>query len=670
MKISLNWLNDYIDIGYDAHAMADLLSDRGFPCEEIQVLDQDTMMDVEVTSNRGDCLGHIGVARELAAATGKALTLPDVTLDVNDQDVASLVDVAIDAPDLCARYTARVIQGVTVGPSPDWLVKRLETIGLRSVNNVVDATNYAMMETGQPPHAFDFDKIDQGQIVVRRARAGETLVSIDSTLCKLTEEILVIADARGPVAIAGVMGGLETEVTEATTTILLEDAHFEPVTVRSTSRQLVLPSDAAYRFERIVDREAIDWASQRSAQLIVQVAGGRMARGVVDCFPRPVDKTPVTLRLTRLQHVMGIEIPASRVTDILAALGFAPTLEHDVVTCVVPSWRSDVTREVDLIEEVARCYGYDKVPTEDRINIQVTSVDTYQTAVQAVGRALNACGYYETISVDFVDDTTAEIFAVSQDKSHLAVSDASRKSANKLRQTVMGSLLGILKTNVNVKNLPCRVFEVAHTFIPDDSGVLPREQTHIGLVADRDFRGLRAGVEQAIRALVPNAVIEFVPVTLSWAEAGAEIQVHGTVVGHAGVFSDAVLKAFELKHVMAVGAELVYDTLVSLKGPGVTLKAIPRFPAIERDLSLIVAESVTWANIVSAIDAHGPKELEGIKFVENYRGKGVPKGKKSVTLSLCFRDVDGTLMHETVDAFQKPIVDGLAEALKAELRSA
>jgi phenylalanyl-tRNA synthetase beta chain len=329
-----------------------------------------------------------------------------------------------------------------------------------------------------------------------------------------------------------------------------------------------------------------------------------------------------------------------------------------------------VTREVDLIEEVARCYGYDKVPTENKIEIEVTSVDAYQKAVQAVGRALNACGYYETISVDFVDDTTAEIFAVSHDKSHLAVSDASRKSANKLRQTVMGSLLSILKTNVNVKNLPCRVFEVAHTFVPDASGVLPKEETKIGLVADSDFRGLRGAVEQTIRTLVPDAVIEFLPVDLSWAEAGAEIQVHGTVVGVAGVFADHVLKAFELKHVMPVGAELAYDKLVDMKSPGVTLKAIPRFPAIERDLSLIVAESVTWANMVAVIAAHGPKELEGVKFVENYRGKGVPKGKKSVTLSLCFRDADGTLMHEMVDAFQKPIIDGLAEDVKAELRSA
>lgn len=671
MKISLNWLNDYIDIGYDAEAIADILSDKGFPCEEILAHDQDTMIDVEVTSNRGDCLGHLGVARELAAATGKPLKNPEVTLESSGQDVSSLVEVVVEAPDACARYTARVIQGVTVGPSPDWLVKRLETIGLRTVNNVVDATNYAMMETGQPAHAFDYDKIDQGKIIVRQAQAGETLISIDGTPCKLTENMLVIADAKGPVAMAGVMGGLETEVTDQTTSILLEDAHFEPVTVRTTSRQLALPSDAAYRFERIVDREALDWISQRTAQLIVQVAGGTVAQGMVDCYPRPRVDAPVALRLSRLGHVLGIDVPSQDVVDILSALGFEPSLQTpEVVTCKVPSWRSDVSREADLIEEVARCYGYDKVPTQDRIEIQVTSVDAYQKDVQAVGRGLNACGYYETISVDFIDDATAELFAVRADKNHLAVADVSRKSANKLRQTVMGSLLSILKTNVNVKNLPCRVFEVAHTFVPDASGILPKEETSIGLVADSDFRALRTAVEQTIRTLVPDAAIEFVPVDLPWAQAGAEVHVNGAGVGHAGVFSESVLKAFELKHVMPVGAELAFDTLVNMKSDRVTLKAIPRFPAIERDLSLIVAESVKWSDIVAAIDSHGPIELEGVKYREIYRGKGVPKDKKSVTLSLRFRDADGTLKHDTVDVFQKPIVDGLVADVQAELRSA
>jgi len=273
MKLLLSWLKDYIETDQTPDQIAEILSNLGFPCEGIERLDDDAVIDVEVTSNRGDCLSYIGIARELATATGRQVTMPAVELDEADRDVGGLAGVKIAEPDLCCRYTARVIDGVTVGPSPEWMVKRFEAVGLRSVNNVVDATNYAMMETGQPPHAFDYARITDGTIIVRKAVAGERIVSIDGTQCDLEPDMLIIADPKGPVAIAGVMGGLDTEVGDATKTILLEDAYFDPVTVRTTSRKLSLPSEAAFRFERTVDIENIDWASRRTAQLIIQLAG-------------------------------------------------------------------------------------------------------------------------------------------------------------------------------------------------------------------------------------------------------------------------------------------------------------------------------------------------------------------------------------------------------------
>ena len=250
MKISIDWLNDYIETGLNPEQIAEVLSDLGFPCEGIVKFDGDTVIDVEITSNRGDCLGYIGIARELSAATGKKMKMPKIELDESKKDVTDLADVEITEPQLCCRYTARVIEGVEIAPSPDWMKKRLEAIGLRSVNNVVDATNYAMIETGQPPHAFDYAKISQGKITVRKALAGETIVSIDGSKCELTPDMLVIADTKSAVAIAGVMGGLNTEVTETTDAILLEDAWFDPVTVRTTSRTFSLPSESAFRFER------------------------------------------------------------------------------------------------------------------------------------------------------------------------------------------------------------------------------------------------------------------------------------------------------------------------------------------------------------------------------------------------------------------------------------
>ena len=671
MKILLNWLSDYIKIDKSAEEIAEILSDLGFPCEGIEKLDNDAVIDVEVTSNRGDCLGYIGVARELAAATGEKLIMPEVELDESDKDVAELAGVQIDEPDLCGRYTARVIEGVKVGPSPDWLRKRLEAIGMRSVSNVVDATNYAMMETGQPPHAFDYDKVVQGKIIVRKAKAGERIVSIDGTQCDLDPEMLVITDPGGPVAVAGIMGGLDTEVGEKTTRILLEDAHFDPVSVRTTSRKLGLPSEAAFRFERVVDIEKVDWASKRTAQLMIQVGGGKVAKGVVDVYPGRPEQKEVTLRLSRLGKLLGIEIPAEQCLKILSALDFEPKLKDGLITCTVPSWRSDVYREVDLIEEIARVHGFSKVPTERKIEIEVVPADPRQKLAESIRTYLNACGFYETINVTFVDNSIAELFSEAGAKRHLAVRDELRKSANLLRQTLIGSLLGVLKTNVNARNLPCRIFEIADTFVPTErqGGELPIQKTKIALVCDGDFRDLRGVIEGLINSIGRNAQIDFAPVDLVWAQTGAKILLNSRPIGTAGIVSQAVGQKLDFKDLSPCAAELEFEQLMSVAGGAVKVKLIPRFPAIQRDLSIIVGEAIPWADIIKAIKSKAPSELEDIRFVGIYRGKGIPSGSKSVTLSLRFRDEDGTLTHEIVDGFEAEIVRSLAESTKAELRT-
>jgi phenylalanyl-tRNA synthetase beta chain len=327
MKILLSWLNDYIETGLKAEQVAEILSNLGFPCEGIDHLENDTVIDVEVTSNRGDCLSYIGIARELSAFTGKELKMPVVEIDETEEDIAEMAHVDILEPDLCSRYTARVLQDVKVGPSPGWLKYRIEAMGMRTVNNVVDATNYAMLETGQPPHAFDYDKIREGKIIVRKAAPGERIISIDGTKCELDTQMLIIADPKGPVAVAGVMGGLETEVSDNTKAILLEDAHFDPVSVRNTSRKLSLPSEAAFRFERIIDIEKVNWASKRAAQLITQVAGGKVLKGVIDAYPKKPQQREVTLRLSRLNKLLGIDVPIDKAKTILSSLKFKPQLK-------------------------------------------------------------------------------------------------------------------------------------------------------------------------------------------------------------------------------------------------------------------------------------------------------------------------------------------------------
>jgi len=670
MKISLNWLNDYIQTGLNAEQIAKILSDLGFPCEGIEYLHDDAVIDVEVTSNRGDCLSYIGIARELAVATGKELNVPSVELAESQRLADEFASVKIIEPDLCGRYIARIIHGVKVGPSPDWMVKRLEAVGMRSVSNVVDATNYAMLETGQPPHAFDYDKIAGGKIIVRKALPGEQIVSIDGSRCQLKPDMLVIADTEKAVAVAGVMGGLDTEVSNATTTILLEDASFDPVSVRTTSRELVLPSDAAFRFERIVDIEMIDWASKRTAQLITQLAGGEVAKNLIDIYPKKPQPKKVTLRLSRLNKLLGIEVPSKEVVRILSALGFQPQQKGDLLVTAVPSWRHDVYREVDLIEEVVRVYGYDRIPTRQKIEINVATADKRWQLAQSVGTYLNGCGFYETINVTFHDDEVAELFRTPGVEEYLTVTDVSRKNANKLRQSLLGSLFAVLKTNLNVRNRPCRIYEIADTFVPSDKNTtLPIQKTKLALVCDSEPRDLCGVVEGLITELARNVQVVFTPAELSWAQAGAQISVDGRIIGTVGIVSDRVRQSFDFKEICPCGAELDFEMLLAMQARDIKLKPIPRFPAVERDLSVIVDESVRWADIAEAINKKAPNELEEVRFVGIYRGKNIPAQKKSVTLSLRFRDDDGTLTHEIVDDFEKDIVQSLAQTTGAKLRT-
>ena len=667
MKISIDWLSDYVEISKSPEEIGDILSDLGFPIEEIVQVGDDIVLDVEVTSNRGDCLSHIGVARELAAATGKILKLPVVDLPFSDKDVSSFASVHISEPELCHRYTARIIEGVKVGPSPLWMKERIEAIGLRSVNNVVDASNYAMMETGQPCHTFDYDKMSGEGVHVRKAIPGELMVSIDGTKCELNSEMLVIADEDKPIAIAGVMGGLSTEVSEDTSTILLEDAHFAPVSVRTTGRKLGLNSDSSFRFERHVDEERIEWASQRTAQLIAMVAGGKVAKGCAQEWVKEPEKKDISMRLARLKSLMGFDIPSGIAVEILTSLGFEPKIEGDKILCNSPSWRHDISREVDLIEEVIRCYGYDKIPVVKKITIEVARPDERRVLTNAISGYMNSCGAYETLSVSFCDESQAKLFGQVSPKDHLGVKDVTRKSANLLRQSLIGSLLDILKSNYNMGNRNCRLFEIADTFVTGSGGL--DERTKIAMVCNDDLRFVRSVVDGIGKILDRDVILEFKPCELKWAVAGAEIYINGVVVGTAGVISKSVSSQYGFKDITPCAFELDLQTLIELKSEAKPIKHLPKFPSVSRDLSLILDEQTTWTQIEETAKENAPRELENIRFVDIYRGKPISVGNKSVTLELTFRDDDGTLTHERVDGFESLILDNLKTKLKAELRA-
>lgn len=672
MKISLEWLKEYVAFDLTAKQVGDILSDRGFPIESIENIDGVDVLDVELTSNRGDCLGHIGIAREVASAIGQTVHLPDVQISESQEEIGAFVDVRIEEPLLCGRYTARIIRNVHVGPTPDWMRRRLEAVGVRSINNVVDATNYAMMEHGQPPHAFDYDTLEGKTIIVRKAKNGEQIVSISGAKCQLNDTMLVIADAKRPVAIAGVMGGLDTEVSDKTTTILLEEAHFAPVCIRGTARRLTLNSEASYRFERQVDIENIEWASRRCAQLIVQAAGGQIVRGVADAYPGKTESDTVGMRLSRLKHLLGIDVPKDNVMDIFASLGLLPEAKtDDLIVCSVPTWRHDIYREVDLIEEVARCYGFDKIPIEPKIHIEVARPGLKEKTTDKICRWLTGCGFFETVTVSFVDKKTAELFSDCAAETHLSAQDVGQKNSSLLRQNLIGSLIAVMQSNANAGNSDVRLFEIADTFIPaETAGALPRERLRIGLAVEGDFRLLRGVIEGLVRKVCLNAALTVRPTEFKWAQAGASLLLDGQELGVAGTLSPQTAAAYDLDRRSVSAAELDFETLLAHAGRIAAARPIPRFPAIVRDLSLIVDESVRWEQIETLVKQAAPQELERVAFSGLYRGKPIPEGKKSITLSLRFRDEQGTLRHEAVDAYEQAVVNAMAEQLNAQLRTA
>ncbi|MCA9071761.1 MAG: phenylalanine--tRNA ligase subunit beta, partial [Planctomycetaceae bacterium] len=419
-------------------------------------------IDLEVTSNRPDCLGHIGVAREISVLFDLPLTLPAADVPASGQPTADVASVEIECPDLCPLYVARVIRGVKIGPSPDWLVQRLvatltrynqehpdKQVSYRPINNVADITNYVMLESGQPLHAFDFDKLRGGKIIVRRAKSGEKLTAIDETKCDLQQDMCVIADAERPVAIAGVMGGLDTEIGARTVNVLIEAADFAPLSVRNTARALKLHSPSSYRFERQVDTDQIDWVSRRCCELILEIAGGELLQEPVIGGRLPSNKRPaIQLRLDQIPRILGIEIPPDRAVKILEELGIEQTgTQNGSCEVIPPSWRRDLTREADLIEEVARVYGYENIPDDVPVSLVPSARTVRDQVVNRVRETLTGAGFFEAITLSFTTDDNRRRFMPRGDVAPLSVEHDTRKLENQLRQSLVPHLLESRREN-------------------------------------------------------------------------------------------------------------------------------------------------------------------------------------------------------------------------------
>jgi phenylalanyl-tRNA synthetase beta chain len=687
----MDWIADYLAPAPTPERAAEALMYAGLPVESIEdapgVKGPTKILDVEVTSNRTDCFSHVGLARELAALTGGHFKPPQVPnvdgLGAGAGAMAggtatdSLTNVRVQTAAGCSYYTARIIRNVKVGPSPDWLQKRLLSIGLRPVNNVVDVTNFVLMELGQPLHAFDFDKLTGGRIVVRLAHAGEKLEAIDGKTYALEPSMLVIADGERAVAIAGIMGGKDTEVTQATTTILLESARFDPLSVRTTSRALGLKSDSSFRFERGIDPAMADLASRRAAALIVQLAGGEITKGVVSEGTAGVKSLTVQMRLKRFEQIMGYRISGDRGLAILHALGFSAGLDEeeggkDLLYTRVPTHRLDVDREIDLIEEIARVEGYNRVPTLDRVSHPVTPEAVTEKAARALRLALVEAGFSEAVTVTFIPEAEGAPF-LPQGATLIHPQHAGWK-ADVLRPSLLPSLLAVRRTNQNVGNPDARVFETGETFVQSgDPAAAPAQRRVIAavsgdlsaltgllaLLADRTNPALRLWVEAAdVPAFVKGAA----------GQVFLELAGKKQPIGVVGLFTPDLQKRYDLRQ-QAAGLEISWDALIAAYEPVRRAKAVPRFPAINSDLSVVVDEAVRWADLDAALQSANLKALDSIEFVTTFRGKGIDAGKKSLTLTLNFRDPARTLTGEEVDAEVKRAIDTLAQKFTAVLRA-
>ena len=671
MKLSLNWLNRYLSAPAPQDQVTTLLDQQGFPIEETEDLPcGDVFIDAEVTSNRSDCLSHIGMAREVAAGSDLTLKTPEINLVESDVAVDSLTCVQNDDQQLCPVYTARVIQGVKVGPSPKWLVDAVQAIGLRSVNNIVDVTNFVLMETGQPLHAFDMDQLDGGRIVVRKAVGGEDFKAIDGTNHKLTDSMLVIADASRPQAIAGVMGGLDSEVTESTTNVLLESARFDELSVRTTSRRLKLNSDSSFRFERGVDPRGVELASQRAAQLILEVAGGSLAQGVVRVGESEPDSIIVELRIKRCNDILGVELDPQVMAGLLSSLELITEIQGDKLSVTVPTFRSDITREVDLIEEVVRMYGMANIPVHDRISIAVRPAQNNLKARKKLGQILVSHSYCETVTFSFVDPKIGKLF-VPQGNKPLEIDDERRKSEPMLRPSLIPSLMICRKSNQDVGNHNVKLFETAAVWSckANDDIVEHRELALLADVADPQLalRSMRGLLSEIVERLGGHVALTLTATQSACFSDALAIELQGKVIGVMGLIDKKTQDAFDLQ-TPVISASMVLEPLIDLFPTQCQVGSLSRFPAIERDLSVLVKEEVSWDQIQQQVHRTEPQFMESLEFVTTYRGKPIPKGIKSVSLRLCFRDPQSTLRHEQVDGQIKSVMQALTQNVDAQIR--
>ncbi|MDO9027184.1 MAG: phenylalanine--tRNA ligase subunit beta, partial [bacterium] len=684
MKISYNWLKEFIDFNWSVKELAGKLTFAGVEIEGIEELPGgDFQLDLEITPNRPDCLSFLGLAREIRALNGGQINVPGCQVTEGPQDVNSLAKVEVEDQQGCPRYLARVITGVKVAESPEWLKKKLESIGLRPINNVADITNLALYEFGHPLHAFDLDKLSGQKIIVRRAKKDEAMVTLDGTERKLTPEYLLIADAQRPAAIAGIMGGMESEISSATKNVLLESAYFDPPLIRRGSRDLCLKSDASYRFERGADPNILEQAVNRAARLISEIAGGQIAKGIIDVSAKkfPADRE-LKLRPEKVCSLLGADIKPERMTEILNALELKSNISGNVINVHVPSFRADLSREADLIEEIGRIYGYDNLPSEGITPWPVPGVQRpREKAVDNIVTALVSQGFCQHYGLPLMDPSHYAKLGSAQEANMVELDNPLSSDLSVLRPMLLPGLLEAGQRNLNNGLNRARLFECGLVFAPGKP--VPSESLKLGILAcgekenqswDRkpgsfDFFDLKGTLDVMFEALKIKGISYSqnfkTPKPFLHPGRSVELLLDGAVIGWAGELNASVLKAWDIKEKLYCSELELEPILKLMEGAVSQFSEIPKFPAVKRDLAIMIPQPVTSREILDAITKTGGATLERAELFDLYSGDQVEKGQKSLAFSLVYRHPERTLNDAEVNQVHQEIVKVLKDKFGA-----
>ena len=674
MRISAEWLGEYVSLP-PLDKLEEVLLGAGLEIESRE----GERFELAVTSNRGDWLCATGLAREIAAMTNARFRAPLPDVDEDGPAIAARVFVDIENPADCARYVARLVEGVQIAPSPDWMQKRLLDCGVRPINNVVDVTNYVMLEWNQPLHAFDFDALKNGQIGVRRARDGEVLATLDDVDRELSPDNLVITSGDFPIAVAGVMGGVSTEVNESTKNVLLESAHFAPNVVRKSAHRLGLGTEASRRFERWVDPNGCKRAVDRAAQLLAMMSGGRVAAGTIDRYPAPTLEAQVSLRPARCNAVLGLKIAPETQRELLERLGFKVSSTSEELRVQIPTHRRDIEREIDLIEEVARLYGYDRMPTTLPPGTNTSAGRPLASRLEDRARsACLRCGLTEVTTYSLSNDAAHERAGIDAARA-VRLRNPLSEDYTLLRESLLPSLLDVLRRN---RGQRIRAFELGRIYFARGAGELADERRALGVALSDapaaahwqktavpvDFWAIKAVVENVLREFGAPLPI-FAPTKHPTFHPGrcASVSLNGEELGVLGEVHPLVAQKWEISG-RAYIAQFDFNALVRHISLSRSYQPFSRFPAVERDLALVVPHGLPASSLLDAARRGGGELLEDVRLFDVYQGANLPEGTKSLALALRFRARDRTLGESDVEAAMNGVLRE-QNALGAQIRA-